>query len=79
MAEVDLETRHEGDILGAAQSGHSSTLRLLRVTKDAALIAQAREAAEALVQVDPGLSRHPALAAALERAVGERQDFLERG
>ncbi|MDR1825701.1 MAG: hypothetical protein LBR27_10335 [Bifidobacteriaceae bacterium] len=79
LAEVDLENRHEGDILGAAQSGNRSALRLLRVVKDAGLIGEARVAAEALVAEDPTLAGYPALAAAVERVVGEREDFLERG
>ena len=46
LAEVDLELRGEGDVLGDAQSGARSSLRLLRVVKDADLIAEARIAAE---------------------------------
>ncbi|MFB8148157.1 ATP-dependent DNA helicase RecG [Microbacterium sp. NPDC056003] len=70
LAEVDLELRGEGDVLGDAQSGARSSLRLLRVVKDADIIAEARIAAEAVLADDPALSRHPGLAAALERRVG---------
>ena len=45
LAEIDLELRGEGDVLGDAQSGARSSLRLLRVVADADLIAQARIAA----------------------------------
>jgi RecG-like helicase len=45
LAEVDLELRGEGDVLGDAQSGARSS-RLLRVVADADLIATARAAAE---------------------------------
>jgi ATP-dependent DNA helicase RecG len=79
LAEVDLETRHEGDILGAAQSGNRGALRFVRVTKDAGLIQDARGAAESVVAGDPDLSGHRALDRAVSRVVGEREDFLERG
>ena len=46
LAEVDLEQRREGDVLGASQSGSRSSLKLLRVLDDADLLAQARELAE---------------------------------
>ena len=70
LAEVDLELRGEGDVLGDAQSGARSSLRLLRVVKDADVIAEARVAAEQVLDDDPALVRHPGLAAALERRVG---------
>ena len=35
LAEVDLEQRREGDVLGSSQSGRRSSLRLLRVLDDA--------------------------------------------
>ena len=40
LAEIDLELRGEGDVLGDAQSGARSSLRLLRVVADADLIAR---------------------------------------
>lgn len=70
LAEVDLELRGEGDVLGDAQSGARSSLRLLRVVKDADIIAEARIAAEQVLAGDPALLDHPGLAAALERSVG---------
>lgn len=70
LAEVDLELRGEGDVLGDAQSGARSSLRLLRVVKDAEMIAEARAAADRLLADDPALTRHPGLVAALERRVG---------
>ncbi len=53
LAEADLAARREGDVLGADQSGGRSTLRLLRVTENADLIAMARTIAERLVAQDP--------------------------
>ncbi|MET0735205.1 MAG: ATP-dependent DNA helicase RecG [Microbacterium sp.] len=73
LAEVDLELRGEGDVLGDAQSGARSSLRLLRVVKDADLIAEARVEAEELLTADPALSRHPGLAAAIERRVSSEE------
>ncbi|WP_106814154.1 ATP-dependent DNA helicase RecG [Microbacterium timonense] len=70
LAEVDLELRGEGDVLGDAQSGARSSLRLLRVVKDADIISEARVAAEQVLADDPALLRHPGLSAALERSVG---------
>ncbi|XPP25516.1 MAG: ATP-dependent DNA helicase RecG [Leucobacter sp.] len=65
LAEKDLELRREGDILGTAQSGGRSTLRLLRVAEHGELIARAREVAAALLDQDPELETAPGLAAGL--------------
>jgi ATP-dependent DNA helicase RecG len=79
LARVDLESRREGDVLGAAQSGRRSSLRLLSVLRHESLIAEAREAADAVVADDPGLAGHPALAAAVADLVAsERADYLEK-
>ncbi len=69
LAEVDLELRGEGDVLGAQQSGVKSSLRLLRVVKDAGLIARAREIAAAILAEDPRLEKHAGLRATIERRV----------
>jgi len=69
LAEIDLELRGEGDVLGDAQSGVRSSLRLLRVVKDADLIALARGEAERILADDPTLAAHPELADALARRV----------
>jgi ATP-dependent DNA helicase RecG len=73
LAEVDLELRGEGDVLGDAQSGARSSLRLLRVVADADLIAEARVAAERVLADDPELVRHPGLAAAIRRRVSSEE------
>ncbi|MDR3107256.1 MAG: ATP-dependent DNA helicase RecG, partial [Bifidobacteriaceae bacterium] len=78
LAEVDLATRREGEILGDSQSGHSS-LKMVRLTSDQELIAQARAAAEVIVTEDPGLAGHPALARAVDALLAGRDDYLERG
>ncbi len=80
LARADLELRREGDVLGAAQSGVRSSLRLLRVVRDEGVIRRAREAAAELLDDDPELSGHPALADALADALaGGREDYLDRG
>jgi ATP-dependent DNA helicase RecG len=80
LARVDLEQRREGDVLGAAQSGMRSSLRLLRVLRDEDVIVEAREDAAAVVDADPTLADHPVLSQAIDVLVGsEREEYLERG
>jgi ATP-dependent DNA helicase RecG len=80
LAELDLEQRREGDVLGAAQSGRRSHLRLLSLLRDADLIRDARSDALALIEDDPELAGHPALAAMLAQFVdSERAEYLEKG
>jgi ATP-dependent DNA helicase RecG len=80
LAQADLELRREGDVLGRAQSGGRSSLQLLRVARDGDIIADARAAAEAVLDADPALTAHPALAAALARRLDEAERaFLAKG
>jgi ATP-dependent DNA helicase RecG len=79
IADLDLQLRKEGDVLGDEQSGARRTLRLLSVARDADVIEEARAAATAVVADDPTLERHPALREAVEamqRSVDI--DYLER-
>ncbi|WP_210480808.1 ATP-dependent DNA helicase RecG [Naasia sp. SYSU D00948] len=79
LAQIDLELRREGDVLGATQSGGRSSLRLLRVVADAELIAEARAAAEELLDEDPVLAGHPALREAIARRLDESaREFLAK-
>ncbi len=78
LAEVDLEQRREGDVLGVAQSGRRSSLSLLSVRRDGELIATARADANALLQADPLLERHRPLADELRRLDQERAEYLEK-
>jgi ATP-dependent DNA helicase RecG len=79
LARLDLELRREGDILGAAQSGRRSGLRLLSLLRDEKLIAETREQAAALVEDDPTLSRHPALAALVDDLIdADQAEYLEK-
>lgn len=80
LSRVDLEQRREGDVLGQAQSGARSSLRMLAVIADEDVIAEARAEATDLVSRDPELARHPELRAALASLVdAEREEFLEKG
>ncbi|MDT7572262.1 MAG: ATP-dependent helicase RecG [Actinomycetota bacterium] len=79
LSEVDLQQRREGDVLGASQSGTRSSLKLLRLADDVEVIRAAREEAVALVDGDPELVRHPALAQAVRDVVDEeRAEFLAK-
>jgi len=79
LAAVDLELRREGDVLGAAQSGGATSLRLLRVTRDADVIEEARIEARSVVRDDPDLDRHPDLRTAIDLLLdGEREEYLDR-
>jgi ATP-dependent DNA helicase RecG len=80
LSRVDLEQRREGDVLGASQSGLRSSLVSLRVLRDEKTIVRAREAAEALLSDDPGLSHAPDLAAAVaEVERSSASGFIEKG
>jgi ATP-dependent DNA helicase RecG len=79
LARLDLETRREGDILGAAQSGRRSGVRMLSLLEDEELIASARAEATALLETERGLADHPGLAAEVARlATDERAEWLEK-
>jgi len=79
LAKLDVEQRREGDVLGAAQSGRRSQLRLLSLLRDEELIAEAREDAAALVAGDPQLARHPLLAEQVATLVGDAgAEYLEK-
>ena len=80
LSRIDLDQRREGDVLGRAQSGTKSHLRLLRVLRDEALIEEARRVAVDLIAKDSKLASHPALAtqvAILKEE--ERSAFLDKG
>ena len=79
LSRLDLEQRREGDVLGSAQSGVRSHLRLLRVIRDEDLISQAREVAERLVARDPLLDSMPQLKIEVDKLrQEERAAYLEK-
>lgn len=65
IAQADLEFRGAGDVLGDAQSGGKTGLKLLRVVKDVKIIEQARAEATQLVAADPDLLGFVQLAGAV--------------
>ena len=69
LSEIDLELRREGDVLGASQSGGRSSLRLLRVIQDAALIQDVRAEVEEIFAKDPKLEQMPILRLAIEQVL----------
>ncbi|MFI6146347.1 ATP-dependent DNA helicase RecG [Streptomyces sp. NPDC051109] len=80
LSRIDLEQRREGDVLGQAQSGVRSSLRMLAVIEDEEVIAQAREEAARVVAEDPELERLPGLRSALDALLDtEREQYLEKG
>ncbi|MBK3632897.1 ATP-dependent DNA helicase RecG [Streptomyces sp. MBT97] len=80
LSRIDLEQRREGDVLGQAQSGARSSLRVLAVIEDEEVIAQAREEAARLVAADPELTSLPGLRTALDALLDEeREQYLEKG
>ncbi|MFF5855094.1 ATP-dependent DNA helicase RecG [Streptomyces sp. NPDC012751] len=80
LSRIDLEQRREGDVLGQAQSGARSSLRVLAVIEDEEVIAEARQEAAAVVAADPELTGLPALRTALDALLDEdREQYLEKG
>ncbi|WP_369233024.1 helicase-related protein [Streptomyces sp. R21] len=80
LSRIDLEQRREGDVLGQAQSGARTSLRMLTVIDDEEIIAEAREEAAAVVAADPELEHLPGLRTALEALLDEeREQYLDKG
>lgn len=71
LAELDLRTRQEGDVLGTAQSGTHRRVKLLSLISDTAIIERATSDATALV------ARNRPLAERLASGI-EGKDFLEK-
>ena len=84
LAEVDLELRGEGTVLGARQKGRSD-LKLASLRRDRDLVRLARDVAEAVVAARPAPRGEPASrrrAAALRRRGGGRvpdQELSDEG
>jgi ATP-dependent DNA helicase RecG len=79
LSRLDLETRREGDVLGASQSGRRSSLRLLKVIQHEDVIEAARQDATEVVTADPDLTGHPALRELVDRLVSDdRADYLDK-
>ncbi|MDT3768121.1 ATP-dependent DNA helicase RecG [Gleimia hominis] len=77
LAEADLKLRSEGDVLGEGQSGGRTSLSLLRVMRDHAIIEQARSLGKEIIAADPHLAHRPALAERVENLQVQAQ-WMER-
>ena len=79
LARLDLKQRREGDILGAAQSGRKSQLKLLSLLQDEQLISSARTEARLVVDADPELAEHQGLRELLwDTFDDDRTEFLHK-
>ncbi|WP_216209015.1 ATP-dependent DNA helicase RecG [Amycolatopsis aidingensis] len=79
LSRMDLELRKEGDILGSAQSGKRSGLKLLSLLRDEETIAEARERAQEIVGDDPSLGAHLGLAHLVSELVdADSAEYLEK-
>jgi ATP-dependent DNA helicase RecG len=79
LSRIDLETRREGDVLGVAQSGRRSSLKLLSVLRDEDVIFAARHVANSIVSVDAELAEYPVLRSVVQSALeSETTDYLEK-
>ncbi len=72
LAERDLEIRGAGEVFGERQSGLTD-LKLGRIPRDADLVADARAVADAILDRDPLLRHHRALADEVEDLLGDEQ------
>ncbi|MFJ8777067.1 ATP-dependent DNA helicase RecG [Streptomyces microflavus] len=80
LSRIDLEQRREGDVLGQAQSGVRSSLRMLTVIDDEEVITAAREEAVAIVAADPELEHLPELRTVLAALLDkDREEYLDKG
>lgn len=79
LAQLDLEYRGFGDILGTDQSGLARRLSFLDLARDEAILAVARELAFELVGGDPELEHYPGLRRMNEAVLGaDRESFLSK-
>jgi len=79
LAEIDLDIRGEGTIMGERQKGRND-LKLASLRRDREWVVRAREAASELVDEDPDLSRHPQLLAEIDAFLDdEDREYLLKG
>ena len=79
LAEVDLDLRGEGTILGERQKGRND-LKLASLRRDRTVVVAARKAAIEVLDADPALEAHPGLAAELHYFLDDADaEFLLKG
>ena len=78
IAEVDLELRGPGDIMGTQQSGNLD-LKIADLAKDGPLVAQARDVAREILQNDPRLEKpeHHFLRIELVKRLRDKPNWAE--
>jgi ATP-dependent DNA helicase RecG len=69
LAEIDLELRGEGEMLGVRQSGMQA-FKFARLPEDIELLERARRWAREILDSDPELHDHPLIEDAIARAFG---------
>ncbi len=76
IAEVDLQLRGPGDLMGTQQSG-ALDLRIADLSRDAQIVIMARDEARGLLDLDPGLDRpqHMTLKEILREILKSRPDW----
>lgn len=79
LAEVDLDLRGEGTLMGGRQKGRSD-LKLASLRRDREWVQKARDVATRLIDDDPELAHSPLLTDEVSLFLGEEeQDFLLKG
>jgi ATP-dependent DNA helicase RecG len=76
LADLDLQERREGDVLGLNQSGRPITLRFLSLAEHLEVIVDARAVAQSIYAHDPGNSGMTVLAG--QFTGGDRIDYLDK-
>jgi len=76
LAEIDLDLRGEGTIMGERQKGRND-LKLASLRRDREWVERAREAAIELVGDDPELTAHPLLRDEVDLLLGDDEDAGE--
>ncbi len=79
LAEVDLDLRGEGTIMGERQKGRND-LKLASLRRDREWVVKAREVAFEIIDADPELEHHADLADELELVLGDDDaEYLLKG
>jgi len=79
LAEIDLDIRGEGTIMGERQKGRND-LKLASLRRDREWVSKARDVAFELVDADPTLASHPDLLDEIEAFLDDdERDFLFKG
>ncbi len=76
LAEVDLDLRGEGTIMGERQKGRND-LRLASLRRDREWVGRARDVAFELIDADPDLVDHPLLAEEIGVVLGDDDDAAD--